>query len=294
MMSELFTITIPVFNRYDYFEQAINSAVNQTVKCKILVVDNASEHDRFSSYVKRLNNPLVSYHRNNQNIGMVGNWNKCIELATTPWVSILHDDDVLHPRFLETVLKVININPDIGLLAGIAVVGEYIPKAFLNGHVREIPEFKLIKNTYFLYRNLSPFPGVAFKKSLVEKAGYFDESLHPVSDLYFWYRIASITKTAVLDEKLSYYRISASQETVPNIAKLIDLSYKFNEMVLRENKMTDVISKLSVLWSRQQHIDYYNNTYPGSKLKNSKFEILWNNPGVARVMYRIRDAKSFV
>ena len=38
---------------------------------------------------------IYRYFRNEKNIGMVGNWNRCIELALSENIVFLHSDDVM-------------------------------------------------------------------------------------------------------------------------------------------------------------------------------------------------------
>ncbi|MFC4233173.1 glycosyltransferase family 2 protein [Parasediminibacterium paludis] len=99
MASPLLTIAIPVFERKEYFVEALNSAINQTVPVHIIVVDNASSHTFFRDTVESLGKSNIKYYRNETNLGMYGNWNKCVELCATEFVMILGDDDVLHPDF---------------------------------------------------------------------------------------------------------------------------------------------------------------------------------------------------
>ena len=47
MMVERFTIALPVYKRTDYIRQALESAINQTVKCTFLLIDNNSPHNDF-------------------------------------------------------------------------------------------------------------------------------------------------------------------------------------------------------------------------------------------------------
>lgn len=98
MKTELITIAFPVFERFDYFEKALNSALNQTVETKIIVVDNNSSHGKFKECC---NERFIPYFRNEVNLGMFGNWNRCFELADTEFVMILGDDDFLEPNFIE-------------------------------------------------------------------------------------------------------------------------------------------------------------------------------------------------
>ena len=52
-MKDQLTIAFPVYNRTDYFKQALESVLNQTVKCRVLVVDNNSPHDDFKKIIEK-------------------------------------------------------------------------------------------------------------------------------------------------------------------------------------------------------------------------------------------------
>lgn len=51
------------------------------------------------------NNPMISYYKNADNLGMVGNWNRLFTLAKGKYVVMLHDDDLLLPTFLSECVK---------------------------------------------------------------------------------------------------------------------------------------------------------------------------------------------
>jgi glycosyltransferase involved in cell wall biosynthesis len=106
-MTELFTISFPVYKRTDYFRQALESAINQTVKCRILVVDNNSPHDDFKKIIDSYNNPLIEYIKTDTTVHQDENFNNCIRFTKTPWMTILHDDDYLHIQFVELAQKLI-------------------------------------------------------------------------------------------------------------------------------------------------------------------------------------------
>ncbi len=115
-MTHLLTIAIPVYERMDYFEEALASAFAQTVKCPIIVVDNASSHTRFRDMVasKADASPApLSYFRNETNVGLFGNWNRCAELAQTPFVVVLSDDDILDPHYVEEFVAALQTHPKI-------------------------------------------------------------------------------------------------------------------------------------------------------------------------------------
>jgi glycosyltransferase involved in cell wall biosynthesis len=99
MKERKLTITIPVYERYEYFEEALMSAVNQVVDVEVIVVDNASSHSKFENFTKSLNLDNITYYKNTLNLGMYGNWNRCIELCQTEFVMILCDDDILDEQY---------------------------------------------------------------------------------------------------------------------------------------------------------------------------------------------------
>lgn len=108
--TDLLTISMPVYERKEFFTYALESALNQTVKCKIIVIDNCSSHNYFEKVCKEKNIP---YYRNERNIGMAGNFAKGYELADTKYVMNLQDDDLLSPEYVESFMKAVNLHPDI-------------------------------------------------------------------------------------------------------------------------------------------------------------------------------------
>ncbi len=108
--TELLTIAMPVYERREYFLEALESAINQTVKCKIIVVDNCSSHDYFRDICGKKG---ITYYRNETNIGMNPNFNRCFKLADTEYVMTLQDDDILSPHYVESFVKAWDKHPDI-------------------------------------------------------------------------------------------------------------------------------------------------------------------------------------
>lgn len=90
-----FTIAIPVFNRLNFFKEAINSALNQTFRdFEIVIVDDCST-DGTWEYIETIKNSKVKIYRNLKNIGIVPNWNRCISESSGKWFKFLMSDDLL-------------------------------------------------------------------------------------------------------------------------------------------------------------------------------------------------------
>ncbi|AJP74784.1 glycosyltransferase family A protein [Sphingomonas hengshuiensis] len=110
------TIAIPTFNRPEFLRESLESAAKQTgfEDFEILVVDNCSEPENVESvlgYLSYYDGPPLRYYVNETNIGMFGNWNRCLALARGEWTTILSDDDLLFPEFLTKMQAYIDHKP---------------------------------------------------------------------------------------------------------------------------------------------------------------------------------------
>lgn len=93
------TIIIPTFNRCNLLTKALNSALNQTVFCHVIVVDHGSTDD--TAAVVGDFGDRVMYLRRETDHGPIFAWLEGVLHAQTPFVKLLFDDDYLAPQFLE-------------------------------------------------------------------------------------------------------------------------------------------------------------------------------------------------
>jgi len=81
-------------------QESIGSVLAQSYSdFRLLVSDNAST-DETSEVVTSLADPRIDYVRSTENIGMIGNFNRIVEMCTTEYVVLLPDDDILYPEYL--------------------------------------------------------------------------------------------------------------------------------------------------------------------------------------------------
>lgn len=106
------SITIPTYRRPELLKEAVESAINQDGydDYEIIIIDNDATGEFTVQIIEMLESfasDKVVYYRNQENIGMFGNWNRCIELATGEWMTILNDDDVVSITYLYKMLFVL-------------------------------------------------------------------------------------------------------------------------------------------------------------------------------------------
>src|ERR1039457_4635020 len=75
------TIAVTVFDRRDYIEQAVVSALAQTLPVRVMVVEDCSPDKGLESFLLwRFGSP-ITYHRNSRRAGLFDNWNACVHLC---------------------------------------------------------------------------------------------------------------------------------------------------------------------------------------------------------------------
>lgn len=108
MSAELVSILIPVYNRVNLIGETIDCALAQTyTNIEIIIVDNCSTDgtwELLEEYAQKF--PRINIFRNSFNVGPVGNWKRCVELAKGEFCKILFSDDLLSSNYIDECMKV--------------------------------------------------------------------------------------------------------------------------------------------------------------------------------------------
>ena len=112
----LVTVYIPTFNQAGYLNEAVRSALGQTVRPAAVIVGDDASTDDTPAVLSALaaSDPLVRCVRQPTNLGMAGN-NAClIESVNTEFTIRLDSDDRLEPTFLADLLPLMRAHPRAG------------------------------------------------------------------------------------------------------------------------------------------------------------------------------------
>ena len=80
----------------------------------IIVVEDCGPNPALREKIMGEFGNRIEYIRNSRRRGLFDNWNACIESCDTPWLCILHDDDLLKPTFIESMIELSNAAPGRG------------------------------------------------------------------------------------------------------------------------------------------------------------------------------------
>ena len=257
----LVTIAIPTYKRPKYLKEAIDSALNQKDfhDYEVIVVDNDPDNEfhtekLISTYPKG----KIKYYRNEKNIGMFGNWNRCVELCKGKWVSLLHDDDYLYNNFLATWHKEKEkINSDYLMFSYdrddkdnlVNSTGSMLFKT-LKMPINKILRFneinRRLKRVDFVLTFHSCCLGTVMNREKFISVGGYDENFYPGADWAFW--IQSLNKDVSIykhAKKVALYKTKVKGEVSKKLAfSVIDRHVNIVEFALgnKNNLITRTIA----------------------------------------------------
>lgn len=219
----LISICVPTYNGAAYLDACLASIVTQSHRdFEVLVVDDCSIDDTVSlarSWQER--DARISVERNVSNLGLVGNWNRCIALAHGTWIKFLFQDDLMTPDSLERMLAVgessggfvasartllFDDASDPGVRDWYVGHAAVLQKIHRTG--RMSPEDYAAAKLEHLDLNIVGEPSVTLiRRDLFERFGRFDPLLVQICDGEMWNRLALNVGLAYVSDGLVTFRV---------------------------------------------------------------------------------------
>src|SRR3954452_17736366 len=101
-------VAVPYFSNLEYLDVALRSIVAQTdPEWRAIVVDDAAPAPGAAAVVAALDDERIRYVRNDHNLGISANFNRCLELGSgdAEIVVVFHADDVLEPGYITAIRR---------------------------------------------------------------------------------------------------------------------------------------------------------------------------------------------
>jgi len=220
-------IVIPFYGPPPLLREAVESVLAQTnPHWRLTIVDDRYPDDSVGAWARAINDPRVSYIRNDQNLGVSANFQRSIELMEGAYGVILGGDDRLLPNYVEEALSALRMFPTASIVqVGVEVIDEhgstYRPladrvKTALRPRTANIRELSGEYLAASLARgNWAYFPSLVWNTSLLKRYG-FRSDLSVVLDLQMIFDIIVGDGTLVLisAKAFQYRRHSASVSSV--------------------------------------------------------------------------------
>ena len=202
------TIAVPVYNREEELNRrAIDSALAQDVlDLEILVVDDCST-DGTWEVLQTYTDSRLSLVRNECNLGLFGNFNRCLSLAQGEYLRILCTDDTLVPGCLRREIQIMEEHQNVSLLStrsrlvdktgrGLGEGANLLDPGIYRG-AQAIPAL-LWALAHYALNALNLPSGVLLRREAALQAGQFDTTLRMVGDVDYYLRVLGYGDLAVL------------------------------------------------------------------------------------------------
>jgi len=112
-----FDILLPFYGPSDQFEEAVRSILAQSHgDFRLLCVDDHYPSLEPRDWLLSLGDPRIEYVRNDRNLGVAGNFSRCLELAEADWFVMMGGDDIMLPEYLATMSHLIQEHTDIDVI----------------------------------------------------------------------------------------------------------------------------------------------------------------------------------
>ena len=215
------SICIPTYNYRRYLADALDSALAQTfADIEIVVVDNCSDDgtpELVSEYCRK--DDRVVFHRNTENIGMTGNFNRAINLARGKYIKFLCADDVLASECVGRLVGVMEGNPGISLAACKREMFHADRPDFRSGihgnRAKVVAGTQAIRDCFFVRNYIGEPTAVLFRKSDVGSG--FDGRYYQALDVDLWFRLLEGGSLAYVGDPLCGVREHYATGTANNL-----------------------------------------------------------------------------
>lgn len=221
----LVSIVIPAYNNENTIIATLESIRNQSYKnIEIIIIDDNSKDKTLQLVTEqqKKDNRIKIYH-NSTNLGMIENWNKCIQMSNGEFIKLVCADDLLDKNEIEKETGVMILNPSVNLVESDTRLIDINGKktgSFKRYHKSGLVKGKKIARTSIIWNNFFGAPvNNLIRKSVLDKTGYFDEQFTYILDFDMWMKIACTGDVYIIHELLNSFRIRNDSNTGNLIGK---------------------------------------------------------------------------
>lgn len=225
-MNPLVSVCIPAYNNAAFISEAIESVLAQEFKnFELLVIDDCSTDgtaEIVASYGAK--DSRIVFLKNESNLGMVANWNRCLKEARGEYIKYIFADDMFScTDAIERFLQPLMTDMTVALVASsrniiddesrtLKVLGHFRDGAVIDGKV-------LIQRSLCEQRNRIGEPTVVmFRKSQALRG--FDPRYSQLVDLEMWVYLLEQGRFVFIEKPLTSFRVHPDQQTQKNLLRM--------------------------------------------------------------------------
>jgi hypothetical protein len=231
LMMPQVSIGIPTYNGAKYLRESVDSVLAQTFNdFELVLIDDCSSDETWpiAEEYARLD-PRVSAIRNSKTLGLVGNFNRCLESTKGRYVCVWHQDDVMMPQNIEKKFALLEAHPQVGFVhSNVLTIDEQGHVLSQHWEADSTRDYICIGKEFFRRmiepgKNYVCCPSVLARRECYETLGEFRRELYFTCDWEMWMRLSLYYDVGCLGEPLVQFRRHRGSEsyriegTIPEI-----------------------------------------------------------------------------
>lgn len=291
-MTPLVSICLPNLNTRPYLPERMESILAQTLPdWELIVCDSYSEDGAWEFFQPFKADRRVQLHQVPR-AGVFAGWNECLKRARGQFIYFATSDDTMTPRCLEKLVAVLDAHPDVAQatcnltiidrasrpVGRHAFAEEWVGDYWLRRAHRRYGITEFVAGCVGFHTVLS-LTGLLFRRSLLDKVGFFPEDKRGIGDYEWSLRTYLYTDTIHIPDELATWRQHDQQVTFnrdearfnPLFVTMIETVLEFGRDRLPPALRTRQ-ARARLLWPKQ--LLAYNSQQLGTRL-------LFTQPGQA-------------
>ena len=182
----LISIVVPVYRTPEAFlREMVESVLGQTyASLELCLADGSGDDDHTERILKAYaeKDPRVRYEKLPENLGIAGNTNAALDLASGDYVALLDHDDFLEKHALFEIVRFLQNHRDADMLYTDEDKVTFDSKTYFHPHYKPDFSLDLLRSNNYICHFL------VVGKKLLEKAGRYRESFDGAQDYDFIFR----------------------------------------------------------------------------------------------------------
>ncbi len=246
------TLITPSFNQAEFIGKTIDSVLSQTGNFELdyVVLDGGST-DKTLEILAAYGNRIRWLSQPDQ--GQIDAINRGLRAATGDIVGWLNSDDYLLPEALKRIANAFTVNESVQWVYGDCIIvdreGREIRKwvsAFKRSQARHFSIHRLLMSNFISQMT------VFWRRELMEKIGYLDDSLPLAFDYDYWLRLAKVSAPTYIDAPQAAFRWYTTSKSGGNIRQ----QCREDEWIAKRHGLRGVAAFLKRIQNRFRRIAY--------------------------------------
>lgn len=218
------TVVTPSYNQGKYIRRTIDSVLSQGIDDLEYIVMDGGSTDETVDILKSYGDRII--WKSEKDKGQTDAVNKGIRMAHGDIIGWLNSDDIYYPDAIKKVMEVFEKNPDVNVVYGNA---NHIREddSFIEEYYTEDFDYERLKEVCFICQ-----PSLFFRKKVVDKYGFLDDSLQYCMDYEYWLRLGKGEKFYRLNELIAGSRLYDDNKTLGARRKVHEEMLKMQKKIL--------------------------------------------------------------